>query len=75
MRAMTKAHPQYTPGDRIITPSERTGTIQPDPWLFPGHHLIHFDTGDIHWVRTELLSPLPQDWKPTKKPRRQKKAA
>jgi hypothetical protein len=73
---MTKAHPQYTPGDRIITPSERTGTVQPSPWTMPCHSLIEFDdTGKRHWILTEILKPLPTDWKPTKKAKNRRTSA
>jgi hypothetical protein len=66
---------QFTPGTRIITPSQRAGTIQPYPWAFPGHHLVQFDTGETYWVRTDLLQPLPPDWTTPKKARSKRKSA
>lgn len=57
----------FSPGDRILTASGRPGTVEQPAWSFPGHWLIAFDSGEIYWVRSELLEPLPADWKPAKK--------
>ena len=64
----------FRPGDRILTPTDRPGTVQTPTWAFLGHKLIAFDSGETYWVRAELLKPLPVDWKPQKKTRRSKAA-
>lgn len=65
----------FKTGDRILSPSGRSGTVQPPPWPFPGHHLIQFDTGEIYWIRTELLSALSIDWTPPRRTKHRSKAA
>jgi hypothetical protein len=46
-------------GDRIVTPSGKTGAILPPEWLMSYHHLVQFDDGSKRWVLRELLSAAP----------------
>jgi hypothetical protein len=58
----------FNAGVSILTPSQRTGTVQPSPWAMPFHTLIQFDdTGQRYWILTEILRSLPADWTPPKK--------
>jgi hypothetical protein len=59
-----------TPGTRILTPSDRPGTIHPAPWIFEGHLLVLFEDGQSFWIREDLLRPMPEGWKPAKKSRK-----
>jgi hypothetical protein len=59
-------------GDRIVTPSGKTGAILPPEWLMPCHHLVQFDDGSKRWMLRELLSAAPGEVLPHK---RRKKTA
>jgi hypothetical protein len=66
----------FSTGERVLSPSHRTGTVQPSPWPMPFHTLIEFDdTGKRLWVLTELLRHLHPDWKPPKKTKHRSKSA
>lgn len=54
-----------TDGQRIITPTGRTGTIAPNPFDFPFYTFVSFDDGVSCWVRSDILKPLED--KPSKK--------
>lgn len=45
------------PGDRIVTPSGRTGVLQQSTFNMPHHHLIRFDSGEVHWVVKHAVAP------------------
>jgi hypothetical protein len=50
----------FNPGDRVVTPSGKTGTVERSPWAMLHHTLVHFDqSGRLFWILTEILEPLP----------------
>jgi hypothetical protein len=66
---------KFNQGDLTITPTERTGIVLEPPWVMPVHSLVQLDDGVTLWLLTEILKPLPTDWKPAKKQRRQRTTA
>ena len=54
-------------GDRVITPTGRTGRILPPKADLPLHCLVLFESGAAFWMLKEILQPAPA--MPTKKRR------
>jgi hypothetical protein len=52
-------------GDKIETPTGRTGTIAPKPFPLQLYTFVHFDDGTFAWMLTEILKPF--EVKPSKK--------
>lgn len=59
---------QFSPGDRVVTPSGRVGTVLDPSWAMPKHLLIEFPDqkvgkdirkGDRIWLLSEILKPAP----------------
>lgn len=48
---------QFSPGDRVTTPTGKQATVLPKPWEMPIHTLIQVDAGAKVWILTDLLKP------------------
>lgn len=48
----------FNVGDRIRTPSNRSGVIQSPPWTMPLHQFVQLDSHDCPiWLLTSILTP------------------
>jgi hypothetical protein len=45
------------PGDRIVTPSGRTGILKENTTNMPHHYLIQFDSGELNWIVKHAVNP------------------
>jgi hypothetical protein len=45
------------PGDRIVTPSGRTGVLKENTVNMPNHFLVQFDSGELHWIVKHAVKP------------------
>lgn len=69
---------ELKPGDRVQTPLNNFGTIQPPPYDLPLYHMVKLDTGVTIWMRRDILEPCsaPAAAQPTPaKKRRSRKSA
>ena len=46
------------PGDRVVTPTGKVGTVVEPPWLMPEHELVALDQGGKTWLLRYLILPL-----------------
>lgn len=44
-------------GDKIQTPTGRTGTIAPKPFPLALYTFVSFDDGISSWMRSDILKP------------------
>lgn len=53
--------PKFTPGDRVVTPSNRTGEILTPAGneIMPNHCLVKFSNGDRQWLLAAILKVPP----------------
>ncbi len=47
----------YVPGDRVITPTGRTGTIRSSPYDLPLYAFVDFDDGSQFFILKSILKP------------------
>jgi hypothetical protein len=59
-------------GDRVITPTGRTGAIVAPDADMPNHHLILFDDDRLFWMLKSIIKPCPVAETPTKTKKRVK---
>ena len=62
-------------GDRIVTPTGRTGTIAPSPYELPLYASIAFDDGTEHFILKEILKPYETSRENRSKPARNRRSA
>jgi hypothetical protein len=59
-------------GDRVITPTGRTGAIVAPDADMPNHYLILFDDDRVFWMLKSIIKPCPVEEVPTKTKKRVK---